>query len=1038
MEHFAQVYAKYLAKLEQFKGAHHDQIRRIFVDFLQEAFPQLEELRTIEVEKGVEVLKARGWIDLLIGDLIFEVKRDLEKEREEGLKELKKYLLTMGPSAVGILTDGRRFEAYKLKGNALQNVDFFEFRSETAEEALRWLDSYLFQKRGVPPTAEDVAFRFGLKSPVFHSVMEEMTKLWESIRGDPSAMTKFGEWSALLRTVYGSDVGSVELFLRHTYLAIFARLLIFSALSGRGPFNGEIRSVVTGEAFEKKGFSNLVEDDFFSWLAMPQIEEKSTKLLAALARRLSIYDLSEVRQDLLKELYQELVDPRDRHDLGEFYTPQWLAELALKEAGFPGHKKKAPSMLDPACGSGTFLVAAINMLREAGFRGESLLKHAFSEICGLDIHPLAVAIAKANFILALSPELQGIKTVELPPIPIYMADSLRLPEKKKAGEPLELDIYSRGLPRMPRGVPSKFQLPAEMACDPEKFDVVVNHMVELAAAPGITINTALEGLKRLLKEHGLSRFYHLWAANLRLMRFLIEHERDTVYKFVLKNAVRPAIFAEKKFDFVCGNPPWLSYRFVKEQEKKKKFKELVIQLGLLRKGETKLFTQMELATLFFAFSYEHYLKPNGTIAFVMPRSVLTGAKQHRNFQRGGFGFVKFIDCENVEPLFNVPSCVVIAKKGVANKRPVPMLTVSGKLPRKELTLEKAKEFLDFGRREFVPPYASVKGRSSYLEKVFNGATIYPRCFWFVRPPSEAIVVDKLRPYLETDPEIQRWAKKPWKGITLSGRVEAEFLFATLLSTHLLPFGWRKLSLLVLPLMIDPNGRVRLVAPEGAVKMGKTGLAKWLEKAEAIWEAQKKADASLLEWLDYRRKLTSQRPGGVYKVVYNAGGTYLCSCVVDVRQLKGAKIYGLEIMGFFVQHETYALETENENEAHYLCAVLNSFPVDEAIKPFQPRGAWGARRIERRPFEVLPIPKFEPGDGRHVRLSELSRACHEKVRRAVDEGRLKLTKGIGSLRREVRRLLAPELSEIDRLVREIVPAKMPPQDASEAADGQLLA
>jgi hypothetical protein len=41
---------------------------------------------------------------------------------------------------------------------------------------------------------------------------------------------------------------------------------------------------------------------------------------------------------------------------------------------------------------------------------------------------------------------------------------------------------------------------------------------------------------------------------------------------------------------------------------------------------------MELATLFFSFCAERFLADKGTLAFVMPRSVLTGAKQHAAFR----------------------------------------------------------------------------------------------------------------------------------------------------------------------------------------------------------------------------------------------------------------------------------------------------------------------------------------------------------------------------------------------------------------------
>jgi type I restriction-modification system DNA methylase subunit len=81
---------------------------------------------------------------------------------------------------------------------------------------------------------------------------------------------------------------------------------------------------------------------------------------------------------------------------------------------------------------------------------------------------------------------------------------------------------------------------------------------------------------------------------------------------------------------------------------------------LLAKNEDHLFTQMELATLFFAFCAEHYLTDGGTLAFVMPRSILTGAKQHAKFRQRFVATANLlIDCEQVTPLFNVPACVVV-------------------------------------------------------------------------------------------------------------------------------------------------------------------------------------------------------------------------------------------------------------------------------------------------------------------------------------------------------------------------------------------
>jgi len=82
---------------------------------------------------------------------------------------------------------------------------------------------------------------------------------------------------------------------------------------------------------------------------------------------------------------------------------------------------------------------------------------------------------------------------------------------------------------------------------------------------------------------------------------------------------------------------------------------------------------MEAATLFFCRSSDLYLKNEGLIAFVMPRSVLTGAFHHVNFkkfEKPKMKLLKIFDLEEVSPLFKVPSCVLIAVKGGETKYPI--------------------------------------------------------------------------------------------------------------------------------------------------------------------------------------------------------------------------------------------------------------------------------------------------------------------------------------------------------------------------------
>lgn len=72
-----------------------------------------------------------------------------------------------------------------------------------------------------------------------------------------------------------------------------------------------------------------MEDDFFGWHSI-QGNVDVEMSWQSLARQFEGYDLSLIDEDILKPLYEQLVDPETRHDLGEYYTPDWLADRVVK------------------------------------------------------------------------------------------------------------------------------------------------------------------------------------------------------------------------------------------------------------------------------------------------------------------------------------------------------------------------------------------------------------------------------------------------------------------------------------------------------------------------------------------------------------------------------------------------------------------------------------------------------------------------------------------------------------------------------------
>jgi len=82
---------------------------------------------------------------------------------------------------------------------------------------------------------------------------------------------------------------------------------------------------------------------------------------------------------------------------------------------------------------------------------------------------------------------------------------------------------------------------------------------------------------------------------------------------------------------------------------------------------------------------------------------------------------------------------------------------------------------------------------------------------------------------------------------------------------------------------------------------------------------------------------------------------------------------------------------------------------------------GERHVCRRPFEVVPIPRYRGSEVVHRMLARLGRRCHRRVRAFLRGSHRKVLGGrIGTLRQKVRAYLRHELKVIDALVRRLIP------------------
>ena len=337
--------------------------------------------------------------------------------------------------------------------------------------------------------------------------------------------------------------------------------------------------------------------------------------------------------------------------------------------------------------------------------------------------------------------------------------------------------------------------------------------------------------------------------------------RDTVWGYVARNLTRPFTFSAGQHwaRVLIGNPPWLAFRHMTEGLQKR-FRELA-------KGERisvggKMATQNDLCALFTVRAAGLYLRPAGTIAFVLPRAVMRGG-QYAPFRTGSYDSARIAwheawDLDRVEPLFPVPACVLFGRRRATSTRmPERMKRFAGHLPLRDASEEIANERLTVPTTD-APPAAQVEaaGRRSEFQKMFRqGATLVPRSLCLVeRKLQGRLGSSAATPLVASRRTAQE--KNPWKSLPgIEGPVEKAFLRPVYLGESILPFRvWRAFEGVV---PVSSNGKV--LDAKLATDSGFSGLAGWLRSAESAWNESSRGAMTLTERWNYHNELGAQFP-----------------------------------------------------------------------------------------------------------------------------------------------------------------------------------
>jgi len=586
------------------------------------------------------------------------------------------------------------------------------------------------------------------------------------------------------------------------------------------------------------------------------------------------FQQSQCNGDIFGDLYMNLFPVAARKQLGEFYTPAWLADHLLTVAGFDEAivREKNIRVLDPSCGSGTFLLAASRRMLNAGISPKQVAQC----VVGFDLNPLAVMMCTANLAMTLAmQEGEGcLQSVGIPPLKVTCHDSIQ--------------------------------------------------------------NISPLGSENVVET-------------------------------------------DKQFDFVVGNPPWLTWDKLPPgyREQTKKLWQRYGLFNLSGKDARYGGAKKELALLMVAMTSDHFLKTGGRLAMVLPQSVFQTHKTGNGFRRFGGDDpatalkVLRVDDFSAMRVFRdatTKTATLVLEKGKPTSYPVPYFVwqtphqcrVCHAVP---LALEQpgsAWRIMSLTEQHNRTHVAQVPQKSDYTAMLGANTGGANGIYWVEMISMQANGFAAVR-NLATSGKLQL--------PVIEAEIEAEVLYPLLRWRDVdrfsaVPSTW---SIIVQ----DPATRIGLPFEVMQEKYPKT-LA-YLRN----FEIQLRNRAAFKKYLPdapfYSMYNISQETFAPIKVVWRRMDTRIRAAVVQPFKASSDMPFARD-RPVIPQETCSMLAVNGLDEAYYLAALLNSMTVHHRVAAGSVQGGKGFGTPGM--LDHLPIRRFDATNEMHAILARLGRLAHE--------------------------------------------------------------
>lgn len=1013
--------------------------KSLFNQLLILMFPEKENMfRVLGVSRGAEKnIKIKdekdriknGFQDADLGTTTVEWKKDLsiKKDKKTGISELKKYIAGKcnekgyDESYKGLLTDGVKWIAYSIqieqekdeyteKDIILNEIERIDANSTEAEYLYNFLNRYIILDNKLIITPELLKSIFGEKGDINENAVSEIKALIKMFVSNDNNLNKYIEmWNIYEQYTRNiENEKNLELYSQNIYLVILTRLLVARLLEmDKCQIDDEwLKGILDGSKFINEfKIKNYADVDIYSWIIEDKYIDKFICISRELYNEISKYDFINTNKDnLLHLIYEEIIPMSNRKKYGQKTTDFKLCDNIISRLNHLIDTDK--KIIEPAVGSGSLLRSIINNLKTKmnilNMSVEEQLDILQSNIVGIDIDPTAIILAKAEWIITNSELIKSSKkSIE---IPIYHADSLF--NSKSLDKNIEYITINADNKIFIKKIfidnIYKFKKYLE-TCD-ETSKVLLDEGLESISEEDIKfidqyINIEKNDSNDIALFKQSTKDICIYLLNKR------KNLNSDVWKGLLFNNNIPQLLFNS-FDIIISNPPWLALSSLPEVEYKNDLKKLSSYYKI--KAISAASHQQEIATVFALKCIDKYLKKGGDAAFIMPGSIISG-DQHILFRNKNFKsimdicFEELWDIPNDINPFNMNSCVLFVNKSESNQT---------------LKMRKLSSLSKWENSDLQDIVLSVIGKKNawtvnnekrithnyYESKFLQGADLMPRTAVFVESSEDIYTLDPEDEIIIRTSEYALNNKngKKLKGKLFSGVVKKKYLYKTTISEMLLPYHICKYNAVVaLPIMIEDE-KIKFVSNREMIQDDDINSKNWFLQFDKLEEFSKKDFRS---YLNTRDKLLQQRKlKSKYIVHVGAGGKYPCAAVEEVEEDK---------LKFIADQTTYVAEINDELEAYYIVAILNSEYMYNAINDFQARGAFGERHIHKIPY--LFLPRYDSTNKKHVEIATLSKNISKQISTTITDKEESMEYALRTRRERVKIKYASLINEINNLV-----------------------